>query len=794
MSASWDRLPFAVLEQLLLWVSRIEEPPFTLKHQRLRKVAEEKWTIEAANVEPVPVDYHSCQALGRTCKRFNHAWRVFQMRHTLDHVAAVVRGHQLRNWFRCILDSPRTLERMRTECGGVNEDLFDRMCLAANRFGPLCVINSRKKGDSLYTDRRCVAEAIRSDRLLYNKPRHSGDHAETMFCLESGLFFDQALTTSDDVTLNWSRANLRDVELPASFFGAVDVFFQTIDLDLVLLDGVDAPLKNSYFQPRGSRTRLLSFPMAQAVCEAFPALRDWFGVLSRRTYDGRGLLLPDIVVLLQDALFDTGDDAAFDFCTYEHSLCLPPELFVPALLEKHGTECIDDGLHRELGAAIAATHGTPKATRRTMTFLLFHMILAIVYHRPAVRPLAIINNPSNMNNNLRILTLAEDAIKNVCWRAGELAASYGIKLSDHGILSAADVILQVFDPRIHRSRGQPAWRAAIACGPDEPIGRSLTARLRRDFESMHASLIGAKGMETWSVRAACSQRKSMLYWPGAARYALATDVAFPPAHRGVARLWAYMDSICKTHNARSLTFMIRGTGDNSLPPLLIDPSVMCRISVDSPPRVIVPLMGDDGTHERVERATYWFTAGSETRQNNTTLRASSQRETCVVDERGIKSRQQLVCSFAANQLGPNAETDTRYVIYWEDTAYGYMRSSLQSEARYNSQGNDRLRYFADLALETAKAGRMRDMLPYFTPLSVRIQAFFDRLDAIEDAAEMQAHIERICVPRGLCLSCRRFMLQPEALRRGTCTACANKKRPHPDAAKSAKAHKAARTE
>lgn len=758
MSIDLSNTPLLIAEHVFLMLSEL--------HSTIWKAE-----FKGAHVhihEPRRIVLGNCAALARASKHWNHAWREFVMTHVVDHLAAIVRGSQLRYFINCLNKSMRATDEMNHVSA---DDIIDLGCQYARRAGDLCRLPSMDAADAWLTERRCIAESLR-DGII-------GSHGLRVGAGEDEFYAKSSLITDTSV-VSHTKHTLDSCVKGYPFFFNVGIFLSTIEP--FAIGDMQTPIDEKY-------NLELGLAAVVPVKTHFDALRDAFPeVLGANALRNRSLTLSYTTMLrmIRAGLSDLRDAPGG---AREQALCLPAQLYAPDLLRCNISECMaaadkTNALH----AALRATHGTRAATRRTMTFILFKKLAhRMLYAIPRAKSIAI-ERPGLGSSAFSAKAI--QALETISWHVRWMHNTFGIKLSDTGVISAADVVLHTFDANFYR---QPRdWLQSEA----SVLSLGAQRQLRRLLNQLQAALVDNCN---WCEHATHHQRLRELYVAEKNAYELPIDKVFGVEHTGIVSLWNYMGERCRANNASQLKFIIENSSEKMLPPLIIEQHrgslrisateergghVVRRRIVSNKERIQSALRqqelsrsndDDDGDEnvllDELWHAEYWISTRSDPYDRQRSAKHS-------VNEYGKQNQTKLVAGICFNQLGDvgSAPQRNEFVVFWQDGAYDYDRPMQYGPSDKSDVALRSKRYYRTLVLDSANAIRMLDARAMFQPLVMRFTRMLDNLAAVNEREQRHAIIASMCHMRGHCALCQAIVTSAGALARGTCERCTRKRK------------------
>lgn len=715
-------LPHELCVLLFVELSGILREPFAVDDQ----------VVDTAM--PEPLDFSVCSLLARTNKRFNDAWRVFHMRYMMAHMCAVVRGCQIRHIVNSLLFAPGAapVPMRGASCAGE----LDQMCELATRVGRLCELPDVPEVRAVFTDRRCIRESLRfaSREAVFMHNMSWRVSGEIGFYAAAHLF-------AGAKCLKYSITIMAQQFAPLINFAA--------------RTAPDAALDNRYVLQMGLflQTPQLLF---RSTSSTFPELD-----LPRST------ALPDCAIALNRQL-------AFvrSALTHPSLLCLPSILFSAELRAHSAVACAQSTSTAPLlYEAIDRVRGTEQRARATVAYM--HYLALLHYFCGSRRnlvsePVVRVARPGLGCHGPT--AAVRSFVSGLMLGARGFRMKYGIKVSDEGVVSAADTVLQTIGDRAYEDSDVPWWR-----GVTTP--RAID-RARRHVLRMQNTLLGDP---LWAIAATDMQRLAELYDAETRRYTISGDTVFSREHRGMAALWQHLNECCAAAGASKMSITLENTGDPTIPPLKLfqfERGVSLQMSLDEQFKderyvFVTEVMLNGRRHRWLEQRPppdmpkpqqeFWIGSPSLVRKKS--------RVQGRILSRAVEEWKNL-CWLAANCLRPGEDEPTEFVFFWNPSAH------------YNDVQVHEMQHMcavctAHPCVHTRAADAVPDMRaarPFFRPFSQRIASFIDGLGEIESDAELQRTVSSMCVVRLACVRCSCTITARADIVRGTCARCATKKR------------------
>lgn len=362
---SLDELALETRIVMFVHLSQIGTPPFSFK-----RVGADYQLVARR------ICYGHCSALSRTNRKWNFAWRTFIVTYVFNHLAAIIRGLELRNYIA---------RRTDFECAPSTTALNDH-CTAARRAG-LPTTSTRESDVVKYSDAHCIAEALRYATLTtyYKLTR-----AELSYYRAAGLFDSHCIVVP---------------------------LFSMIERTST----VNVATHGRSFFANGQ------WPTEAFVARLSRPLLRWHSQQERVEYSE----------ILSQVRRECGELALRDWNTTLH---LPTSLFARELLQHSLCECVSNQSYLPLvNVAIRDAFGSPADLRRTEAFVLAYRLLHIFFTSQCNFAVDEYDDHTfaSVSHNMRL----GEHLESLFHSAAGVGLHFGIKLSDCGIVSAADTIL-----------------------------------------------------------------------------------------------------------------------------------------------------------------------------------------------------------------------------------------------------------------------------------------------------------------------------------------------------------------
>jgi len=503
---SLSALPDLVLRHIFAMLCEIDAPAFA---------------VGALTIEARPVRFDRCVSLAQTCRRLARAWRAFTLGRVIDHMCAVARGTQLLHTVRILFFDPT----VRRELLAQPERVLDLLALTTENLA-----------SSDATPQHCVAQALRTwfgGRIPLRK-------SVMVLCARSGVF--------DDCVPGLRTASVDDL----CVFGAQIAAAAWSDRDSLRasLDCIDEAFPANFRSRTEPRTGeelhaaivgYLESGDASLVRDVFVCTPEMFG----STYDQAriarysatdGLMAERSIRFDRVALRLRRAQALFDSRSFDSSFGYPSALFAPVLSEKSASAAQHTD---EFDRALRAVREAPERVAACTLFRQFARFLHLYTKRRSVRLPHTAEPGSIVRADARLLRDSPSGARLLTGRS-RFYQLFGIKMSDQGVLSAADVLVHTVGVR--------------ADGP-------VTAE-RLESVLAHSS--------DWMVPATDQQRVVELY-DAERRVAVdQRDTVLPVEHRGAAALWSLFEDCLVGASASRVSYaVIEPPADMHLPPITV---------------------------------------------------------------------------------------------------------------------------------------------------------------------------------------------------------------------------------